>query len=297
MNILRGRQEGTNSAITLLIVSSALWGSGFVAVKIGLSYLNPFLFAFLRMGVAGVIQFGVLVSLGGLRLQTLKEKSVWALGLLNAIGFTLQFVGMQFTTAAKTALLIDMNVVFVALLSKRFSDESFGLRKQLGVVLGIVGAVMITTGGDLSTLTQGQLLGDGLVFSAGLVWAGFMVLHKYEQTRHEWNAVELSALVMLMTAVLLIPGALVLGGVNAAPITTIGWEWVAYIAIATTVVPYAIWIVALRAVTATIAAVVGMVEIITTMILSSLLLGETYGTVTLVGAILVLLSLMAVAEI
>jgi drug/metabolite transporter (DMT)-like permease len=40
-----------------------------------------------------------------------------------------------------------------------------------------------------------------------------------------------------------------------------------------------------------------MVEIVTTMILSSLLLGETYGTVTLVGAILVLLSLMAVAEI
>ena len=298
MNILRGRRDdGTNSAIGLLIVSSVLWGSGFVAVKIGLNYINPFVFAFLRMGVAGVIQLGVLMSLGGVRLQTLKEKSVWALGLLNAVGFTLQFVGMQFTTAAKTALLIDMNVVFVALLSKRFSDESFGLRKQLGVVLGIVGAVMITTGGDLSTLTQGQLLGDGLVFSAGLVWAGFMVLHKYEQTRHEWNAVELSALVMLMTAVLLIPGALVLGGVNTAPITTIGWEWVAYIAIATTVVPYAIWIVALRAVTATIAAVVGMVEIITTMILSSLLLGETYGTVTLVGAILVLLSLMAVAEI
>ncbi len=297
MNILRGRQDGTNSAITLLIVSSALWGSGFVAVKIGLSYLNPFLFAFLRMGVAGVIQFGVLVSLGGLRLQTLKEKSVWALGLLNAIGFTLQFVGMQFTTAAKTALLIDMNVVFVALLSRRFSNESFGSRKQIGVVLGIVGAVMITTGGDLSTLTRGQLLGDALVFSSGLVWAGFMVLHKSEQTRHEWNAVELSALVMLMTAVLLIPGALVLGGLNAVPITTVGWEWVAYTAIATTVVPYAIWIVALRAVTATIAAVVGMVEIVTTMILSSLLLGETYGTVTLVGAILVLLSLMAVAEI
>jgi len=100
-----------------------------------------------------------------------------------------------------------------------------------------------------------------------------------------------------MTAVLLIPGALVLGGLNAVPITTVGWEWVAYTAIATTVVPYAIWIVALRAVTATIAAVVGMVEIVTTMILSSLLLGETYGTVTLVGAILVLLSLMAVAEI
>lgn len=296
MNILRSRQSETNSAISLLIISSVLWGSGFVAVKIGLSYLNPFLFAFIRMGVAGVIQLGVLISLGGLRRKTLREKSVWALGLLNAMGFTLQFVGMQFTTAAKTALLIDMNVVFVALLSRRFSNESFGLRKQLGVALGIVGAVMITTNGNLSTLTQGQLLGDALVFSSGLIWAGFMVLHKYEQTKHEWNAVELSAMVMLLTAVLLTPGAVLFGSLNAGPITQVGWEWVAYTAIATTVVPYAMWIVALRAVTATIAAIVGMVEIVTAMILSSLLLGETYGTVTLVGASLVLLSLMAVAE-
>jgi len=249
------------------------------------------------MGVAGVIQLGVLISLGGLRRKTLKEKSVWALGLFNAMGFTIQFVGMQFTTAAKTALLVDMNVVFVALLSRRFSNESFGKRKQLGVALGIVGAVMITTNGNLSTLTQGQLLGDALVFSSGLIWAGFMVLHKYEQTKHEWNAVELSALVMLLTAVLLTPGAILFGGLNAAPITQVGWEWVAYTAIATTVVPYAMWIVALRAVTATIAAIVGMVEILTAMILSSLLLGETYGTVTLAGAGLVLLSLMAVADI
>jgi len=297
MNILRGRQRNTNSAIGLLIVSSALWGSGFVAVKIGLSYINPFLFAFLRMSVAGVIQLIILLFLGGMRVRTLKEKSVWTLGLLNATGFTLQYVGMQFTTAAKTALLIDMNVVFVALLSKRFSNESFGLRKQIGVVLGIAGAIMITTAGDLSTLTRGQLLGDVLVFSAGLVWAGFMVLHKSEQTSHEWNAVELSALVMVATAVLLIPGAVMAGGLNAGPLTATAWLWVAYTALATTVVPYAIWIVALRAVTATIAAVVGMVEIVTTMILSSVLLGETYGTVTLVGAILVLLSLMAVAEI
>ena len=297
MNILRYRQSETNSAISLLVVSSVLWGSGFVAVKIGLSYLNPFLFAFIRMGVAGVIQLGVLISLGGLRRKTLKEKSVWALGLFNAMGFTIQFVGMQFTTAAKTALLVDMNVVFVALLSKRFSNESFGKRKQLGVALGIVGAVMITTNGNLSTLTQGQLLGDALVFSSGLIWAGFMVLHKYEQTKHEWNAVELSALVMLLTAVLLTPGAILFGGLNAAPITQVGWEWVAYTAIATTVVPYAMWIVALRAVTATIAAIVGMVEIVTAMILSSLLLGETYGAVTLAGAGLVLLSLMAVADI
>lgn len=36
---------GRNSATALLVLSSILWGSSFVSIKIGLSYLNAFEFA------------------------------------------------------------------------------------------------------------------------------------------------------------------------------------------------------------------------------------------------------------
>ena len=297
MTILGSSSRDTrDSAIALLVISSVLWGSSFVSVKIGLAYVNVFDFAFLRLAVASVILFVILILLGKFKPVALREGSVWILGLLNGTAFSLQYVGLLFTTAAKTALLVDLNVIVVALLSWRLFQESFGLRKQLAVVLGALGAVMITTNGDLSTLAQGELFGDVLVFSAGLVWAFFIVMHKKLLLRSERNVVELSAVVMLVTAILLSPMAALFGGLNLMAVSIEGWSWVAFIAIGCTVLPYALWIFALKAVTATIASVVGMLEIVAAMILSTLLLGEAYSILTLVGAAMILLSILTVAE-
>lgn len=289
-------EEANNSSLALLILSSVLWGGSFVSVKIGLEYINAYDFAFLRLASAAFVLLAVLGIQRKFELTALKEPSVWALGLLNGVGFTLQFVGLLYTTAAKTALLVDLNVVVIAILSWRAFGESFGVRKKLGVIVGVIGALLITTNGDLSTLAQGELRGDLLVFVAGLVWAVFIVFHKRVQMRRQRNVIEMSATVMLVTALSLLPMALLLGGLNLRAIVAQGWEWVAISALVCTVLPYALWVAALKAVTATIASVVGMLEVVCAMVLSTLLLGERYTAVTLLGAILVLVSILAVAE-
>lgn len=289
-------QEGKEQALALLIISSALWGSSFVTVKIGLAYLSAYSFAFLRVAIAALILLPALGLLGEFRASALKERAVWLLGLLNGAGFSLQYVGLLYTTAAKTALLVDLNVIVVALLSSKIYHESFGPRKRLGVILGVLGAFLITTNGTISALAEGELVGDLLVFSAGLVWAFFIVLHKGVLLRRDRNVVEMSAVVMLATAVLLAPMAIFFGGLDLRAVPLVGWEWVAYTALVCTVLPYGFWVLALKSVTATIASVVGMLEIVAAMILSSLLLKESYNMITLLGAVLVLASILAVAE-
>jgi drug/metabolite transporter (DMT)-like permease len=288
--------ESRGSAIALLVLSSVLWGSSFVSVKIGLAYINAYDFAFFRLAAAAIILLVVLILHGQFKLVALRESSVWILGLLNGVAFSLQFVGMLFTTAAKTALLVDLNVIIVAILSWKIFAESFSLRKQLGVILGVLGAVLITTNGDLSSLAQGEFHGDLLVFAAGMVWAFFIVLHKRVLQRRDRNVIEMSAVVMVATAVLLFPIAVVFGGFNLGAVPMQGWGWVAFTAIICTVLPYLLWVLALKAVTATIASVVGMLEVVAAMVLSTLLLGETYSTITLLGAVFVLFSILAVAE-
>ena len=162
--------------------------------------------------------------------------------------------------------------------------------------MGVSGAVLITTNGDLSTLAQGELLGDLLVFSAGLVWAVFIILHKRIMMQKERNTLELSCMVMLTTTILLFPVSIALGGLDTGRIPLQGWGWVVFIAIVCTVVPYALWVAALKAVTATVAAIMGMLEIVVAMATSAVVLGETFGTATLIGAALVLFSILAVAE-
>ena len=53
---------------------------------------------------------------------------------------------------------------------------------------------------------------------------------------------------------------------------------------------------ALKQATATISSVMGMLEIVAAMVLSWIFLGESYNTVTLVGAAPVLVSILFVAE-
>jgi len=295
-NLRQPVREGNESAFVLLIISSALWGSAFVSVKIGLAYLNAYNFAFLRLAVAALVLLPALGLHGEFRAPALKERAVWLLGLLNGIAFSLQFVGLLYTTAAKTALLVDLNVIVVALLSWKVFQESFGPRKKVGVILGVLGAVLITTNGNLSTLANGELVGDLLVFSAGLIWAFFIVLHKRVLLRRDRNVIEMSAVVMLATAFLLAPMAIFFGGLDLVAVPLVGWEWVAYTALIGTVLPYGLWVLALKSVTATIASVVGMLEIVAAMILSSLLLKESYSMITLLGAVLIFASILAVAE-
>ncbi len=289
-------ETGKNSATILLVLSSILWGSSFVSIKIGLSYLNAFEFAFLRMAVSTAILFVVFIPYRKISAALFKEPSVWALGLLNGVGFTIQFVGLLYTTLAKTALLIDLNVIFVAMLSWKMFGESFNARKKLGVLLGVFGAILVTTNGDLTTLARGEFFGDILVFSSGLIWAFFIVLHKQVFSKEERSVASVSSVVMFVTAIALLPMALLSGSLHPTAVTFQGWVTVAYTAIVCTVLPYAFWLAALKTVTATIASVIGMLEIVFAMALSTLLLGETYTAVTLLGAVLVLLSVLAVAE-
>jgi drug/metabolite transporter (DMT)-like permease len=265
-------------------------------VKIGLAYVNAYSFAFLRLALASAILLTALILCGRFNLKSIREPFVWMLGLLNGLGFSLQYVGQIFTTPAKTALLVDVNVVVVAIISWRMFNETFGLRKQLAVVLSVVGAIMITTNGDFSTLSQGELLGDALVFLAGLAWALFIICNKRLLLRADRNVIELSTFVLFTTALLLLPMALLFGNLSSSAVPLEGWVWVAYTAIVCTIVPYALWIAALKQVTATISSVVGMLEIVAAMVLSGLVLGETYNTVTLLGAGLVFASILFVTE-
>jgi drug/metabolite transporter (DMT)-like permease len=292
----RFHRGGASSAIVFLVVSSILWGSSFVSIKLGLEYVDAYDFVFLRLAIASAIMVSALVVRGRMRPYILKDGSVWMLGLLNGLGFSLQYIGLLFTTAGKTALLVNLNVIIVALLSWRMFGERIGSSKLLGVTLGLIGAVMIATNGDLSTLVQGELLGDALVFSAGLVWAFFIVLHKRILSRSERNVIELSAVVMLTTTLALMPTAVVFGGLNLVAVPLPGWGWVAFTAIMCTVLPYALWILALKAVTATVSSIVLMLEIVAALVLSVTVLGESYNVATIAGAIMILASILAVAQ-
>lgn len=263
-----------------------------MAMKIGLEYVDPYTFAFLRLLSAFFVSAAFLYTRERPKMTVLRDRSIWVLGVLNAGGFILQYVGLTYTTATRTALIVNSNVAVTALLSWKIHREPMDSGKLLALPLSVLGVFLLTTGGDLSTLYGGQTTGDLLVFLAGLVWSLFLVLNKSMVSREGSEVSQMVTWVMLVTAIGMAPFAIVLGDIGRTTIPWEGWTVVAYTAIFCTILPYLLFSKAQRFVSATISALVLLTEVVVAIISSAAILGEQLLLGSGLGAILVCLSII-----
>ncbi|WP_455284772.1 DMT family transporter [[Eubacterium] cellulosolvens] len=278
--------------VAVIALCGLFWGTSFVAMKIGLDYVDPYSFAFLRLFTAFVFSAAFLFIAERPRVSMLRDRSIWALGVLNAGAFVLQYVGLAYTTATRTALIVNANVTLTALLSWKVYHESMGFGKLLALPTAILGVFLLVTGGDLSSLSGGQATGDLLVLLAGVVWSFFLVLNKGMVSKKEVNVPQMVVWVMLVTALAMVPFAGFLGDVGRTAVPWQGWVAVAYTAVFCTVIPYQLFAKAQRSVTVTFSSLVLLIEVIVAAVSSTLILGEQFALGSGLGAVLVCASIV-----
>ena len=284
-----------NRAVLLTVVASLIWGTSFPGVKWGLGYVgNDILFLWLRFVIASVVTLSVVLLLRKFSLSLLKRPELWAVGALNTGGFSAQYVGLNYTTASKSALLIDINVVAVAIISYFVFAERIGRKQAAGVASGLIGVVLLTGDGDVSW-SDSEFLGDMIVFLAGWLWAFFIVLNKKLLTR--FNAVELSTgAIVTSTVWLSIPlGYLAVVGADFT-IEPMGWVGIVYLGVFCTSVAVLLWAMGLQGVSATSSATIMLLEVITALAISIALLEESLRLVAIVGAAFVLAAIYLVSS-
>ena len=118
-----------SKAVFFTILAGALWGTSFPIIKIGLETIDPFTFVFWRFLVSSVTLLSAMLLLKKFSLKIPNKKLIILLGIANAAGYLLQYVGMPYTTAAKAALFINLSALWVALLSPRLLGEVFSRKK------------------------------------------------------------------------------------------------------------------------------------------------------------------------
>src|SRR5437773_6803011 len=101
--------------VGLILLASVLWGTSFPGSKLTVDSVDPLFLTFARMALGASLGLLVLAAMGRLDRRIFREPIVWILGAVNAIGFDLQNEGILLTTASKTALLVNVNIVFIAI--------------------------------------------------------------------------------------------------------------------------------------------------------------------------------------
>ena len=285
----------------LVISASLLWGSAFVAVKWGLNLgLDPLFFVIFRFLVAIIVALPLLIYLlKGKGFFESFSSAFLVLGLLNALALIFQFYGMELTTAGKSALLINLNVVFVAIISYKFLGENFSLKKVLAVFLGVFGAILITTEGKLETVSSKTFLGDMMVLSAGFLWAVFIIMSKKwldnpGESSSAQGGLITNLWVIIITALFLL---LLLPLTDTGAVLELGWKEVLvifYLGGFCTVLAFGAWYVSLEEMEATVSVVYLLLSIVFAVFLAALFLDESITFFIATGGSLIGISILLV---
>ena len=160
MNVRMSKQAWLNAALAWYFVT--VWGSGFIATKIGLQYAPPFTFLTLRFlfGLACLVPIllitrprfpGSRAELGHVVVAGLLMHAVH----LGGSHYT-QYLGMS---AGITALILSAQPLITALIAVRWMGERLALRQWTGVAIGLAGVALIVWHKvDVREATAGSLV-------------------------------------------------------------------------------------------------------------------------------------------
>lgn len=156
------------------VVLAGLWGTAFMAIKAGLSFFPPVLFAAFRFDLAAVIMLGyAAVVTDRLRPQGTREWLLVAVGGVFIIAgyHALLFIGEQNTTSAVAAVIVSLSPVLTPAFARAFlPSERLSAVGVVGILLGLVGVAVLTRPTPESLL-GGDLVPKAFVFAAAVSFA------------------------------------------------------------------------------------------------------------------------------
>ena len=153
----------------ILLSITLIWGSTFVIVKNALHFISPLLFQGIRFGIASVI-VGLFTwkHIRAAKIEAVKQGMI--LGIFLGVGFALQTIGLQVTTASKSAFITGFMVVLVPIFQLVIEKRRPTRGNVVGVFFVAIGLYLLTSpaGSQVNT-------GDVLTLGAAIIFAVYIV--------------------------------------------------------------------------------------------------------------------------
>jgi len=274
----------------VLILVSFVWAGSFIVVDVTTKEMDPIDLGFLRFLVATPLM--ILIAVLRKKPLLLPKKELPWLVVLGLTGVTLlylfQFLGIHFTNAPTASVLINTNVIFIAILSGLFLHETMTRKRVAGIVLSFIGVFVIM----FSDISKQALTFDNLFFIGGILmllsafcWAiysfvGKRLLKTYDEFVITTYAFGFGTLFYIPFVILHLGPVLQQTSLN-------GWLAVFYLALTCSLFGYLGWYYALKRIDASKAAVfLNFIPLFT--ILMSFFLGTSLTWFFLLGAALII---------
>jgi drug/metabolite transporter (DMT)-like permease len=277
----------------LLLALVAMWGSGFVFMKIGVATVAPATLVASRL-VLGAAVLYVVMRARGLTLPPVGRCWLSYAGLAilgNCLPFYLIAWGQQFIDSALAGILISIMPLATLVLAHFFVvGERMTIGRLLGFAIGFVGIVVLMGPAALAGLggAPGTLMAEAAVLAGALCYAANSVLARRTVATDFLVA---STAVLILASVFITPLALLFGRgstvtPSAASVAAIIWLGIGPTALATL-----LYFQLIAAAGPTFMANVNYLSPIVAIFAGMLLLGEQPGAAAITGLLLILLGI------
>jgi drug/metabolite transporter (DMT)-like permease len=210
----RGRRA---KLILCFAVIYLVWGSSYVAMRVGVQHLAPLLFAGVRFVLAGALLAAFAWTRGArLAVSPREWKHIAVMGVLTVLVNTgINNWAIQWVPSNQSALLNATSAFWIAGLGTLGPrGHSLSTRSRVGLVIGFLGtALILWPRGGLTLESLGPQLA---ILAACVAWA--LGTLYYRSVRVETDPLMFTALQMLVGGLLLLASGAATGSLGS-------WEW------------------------------------------------------------------------
>jgi drug/metabolite transporter (DMT)-like permease len=173
--------KSRNLAIVALFLVQLLYGFNYTFAKTVMNegYIKPFGFVLLR--VAGATLLFWLMSLF-LPNEKIDKKDFFQLFLASVFGVFINMLlflkGLEFTTPIHASTIMTITPIVILILSVFMLKERITSLKILGVIIGFIGALILTLYGQSARAADNILFGNLMIFLNAVSYSVYVILIK-----------------------------------------------------------------------------------------------------------------------
>ena len=274
-----------------------VWGSTYLAIRVGVQEVPPFLLAAIRFSIAGLLLFGWMLAMGE-RLPTRRQwASISLLAfLIFAVDYGLVFWAEQRVPSGVTAVMMALIPVFMALGEIVFlRTQRLTLRLALALIVGVGGvAVLVSDSLDLGSASIDKVGAAALTVSC-LAWSIASIFAR-TQSLPESKFLS-SGAQMLVGGLFLAVISTSLGefhGFHPAAVSVAAWFSLAYLIFPGSIIAFTAYVWLLHHDSPTRVGTYAYVNPVVAVVVGYFLGGETLGLRTIVGTLFILVSVVMI---
>ncbi|MFZ1929044.1 MAG: EamA family transporter [Candidatus Sulfotelmatobacter sp.] len=274
-----------------------VWGSTFLAIRIGVREVPPFLLAGIRFFIAGIVLYAWMRAKGTPSPTRREWTAISFLAVLIFVfDYGLIFWAEKRVASGVTAVMMATIPVFMAIAEICFlRTQQLSMRLTLGLAVGIGGVLVLV--GPLSTAGEKAIDTSGAValIVAAISWTAATILTRKFSLPE--SKVMSSGAQMLVGGVLLILTSAVLrefNGFDVHAVTFGAWLALLYLIVAGSIVAFTAYVWLIHHESPTKVGTYAYVNPVIAVLLGYALAGESLSVRTIAGTLLILISVVVI---